>query len=135
MQHGLLEQRDIAVYRCLHTHLLYTYAGCTGGSTCQGQSAYNWHVDPVFIDIAWDLDDAAVGQIRDVVLINDIEVSPVHTSSLKRLDDVRTMLLAALLLLDHRRIGLEPVGKVCLKPVTPLGADAQVPTGLAVDPA
>ena len=34
-----------------------------------------------------------------------------------------------------RRLFLQPVGEVGLKPVAPFGADAQIAAGLAVDPA
>src|SRR4051794_25842499 len=70
-----------------------------------------------------------------MTLVNDVEVSAIRPAGFKCFDDIRPVLLAARLGCEHRRRLLEPVGKVGLEPVSTLGADPQIATGLAIDPA
>src|SRR5947209_11650264 len=101
MQHGLLEQGDIAMHCCLHTHLLHAYTCRTGRCTRQWQVTYHRHIDAVLIHVPGDFDHAAMGQIGDVALVDHVKVSTIYPPDLQGLDDVCAMLFAALVCRDY----------------------------------
>src|SRR5947209_4182360 len=118
----------------LHSHLLHTYTCRTSCCTCQRQVAYNWHIDTVLVHVSRDFNDAAVGQVCDVVLVDNVKVPSIHAPGLQSFDDIGAMLFTTLIRRDYRRLFLQPVGKVRLKPVATLRTHTQIATRLTIDP-
>src|SRR6185503_18558724 len=85
-------------------------------------------------DVPGNLDHNAVRQVRDVILILNIEMPAIHAAGFQAFDDVAAVFFAAILRADLGRGFLQPVGEIGLEPVPPFRADAQVAAGFAVDP-
>ena len=68
-----------------------------------GRSPTTGMLMPCLIDVTGNFDDAAVRQIGDVAVVDDVEMSAINPPGFERFDDVGAVFLTALAQADRWR--------------------------------
>ena len=73
--------------------------------------------------------------VGDVIVVGDVEVAAIDAPRLQPFDDVGAVFLTPFIRCNRWRVLTEPVWEIGLKPVAPLGTNAQIAARFAIDPA